>query len=135
MNKRLLLPTVLFLIVLPFSILVLADERNFQRQQKEAQQASVPAPIVLYYSDMCTHCMNVEEFLAANGVTDKISFAQKNVRGGGGNARELMDKATLCGMDTETLSVPFLWDGTDGNRCLVGDVDIIKFFQDKLNAQ
>lgn len=135
MNKRLLISTLLFLLVVPFSVLVLVNEKNFEREQKEQIEENVDSDIILYYSDMCTHCQNVEKFLTDNKVDDKIAFARKNVRGSSANTRELLNKATLCGEDSETLSVPFLWDGENGNTCIKGDVDIIAFFQNKLNAK
>lgn len=91
--------------------------------------------IVLYYSDLCPHCMNVENYLAENNVQAKVVFLEKNVRTSTENATELMDKAALCGIPSVYLGVPFLWDGENGNQCLMGDNDIINFFESKIGSE
>jgi len=39
----------------------------------------------------------------------------------------LLEKRQKCGLDVSVIEVPSLWDG---KTCLVGDTDIIKFFED-----
>jgi len=41
-------------------------------------------------------------------------------------------KAKICELPTDSIGVPFLWDGKD---CLIGDQDIINFFKQKTNGQ
>ena len=44
------------------------------------------------------------------------------------NAKELTEKARICGLPTDSIGVPFLWDG---EKCFIGDQDIINFFSAK----
>lgn len=94
-----------------------------------------PAPdnassgITLYYRIGCTHCEKVEKFLEDNKVSEKIKYERKEAGANRANADELIGRAKKCGFNTATLGVPFLYDGAN---CLMGDEDIIKFFQNKL---
>lgn len=135
MNKKVLIPTILFLIMLPSSIFVLTNERSIKQKAAEARAANVDSKIVLYYSDICPHCKLVEKFLADNGVAEKISFAQKNVHNNVFNSDELTARATLCNIPSKDLGVPFLWDGENGNKCIVGDEDIISYFKNLINLK
>lgn len=108
------------------------DAGNYVYQGKKNENAA--ANLVLYYSDTCPHCTNVETYLAQNHIAQKIAFAQKNVRTSSANSQELISKAALCGMSTDSLGVPFLWDGENGNKCLVGDGEIIAYFKNRVGA-
>lgn len=101
---------------------------------KGKRNENTDAKIVLYYSDTCPHCTNVETYLAQNGIAQKVAFTQKNVLNSSANSQDLMTKAASCGMSTSSLGVPFLWDGESGNKCLMGDGDIIDFFKAKAGA-
>jgi len=74
----------------------------------------------------------VEEYIEKNKARDKISFAQKEVYYNQSNAKELEAKAEICGMPADSIGVPFLWDG---EKCLIGDQDIIEFFNQKINGK
>lgn len=41
----------------------------------------------------------------------------------------MVAKARVCGLNTNSIGVPFLWDGSN---CLIGDCDIISFFEAEL---
>lgn len=85
--------------------------------------------IVLFYGDTCSHCKNVEDFIVKNKVEEKVEFTRLEVFNNQSNAKILANKAKICKIDTTQIGVPFLWDG---KTCIIGDVDIIKFFQDKI---
>jgi len=70
----------------------------------------------------------VEEYIKENNINDKISFAQKEVYYNQNNAKELEAKAKICELPTDSIGVPLLWDG---EKCLIGDQDIINFFKQK----
>jgi hypothetical protein len=134
MSKKLLLPTILFLILLPLSVFILAQEKSIEQKAAEKQTTTATdTSVILYYSDQCSHCRNVEKFLEENGATGKLKFAQKNVRLDPAAGVELGEKAAQCKVQGN--AIPFLWDGTDGNKCLVGDTEIINYFKAKLNVQ
>jgi hypothetical protein len=82
--------------------------------------------VILFYGDGCSHCANVDKFILDNKVEDKVKFTKLEVFNNKQNANILVEKANACGLPTDKIGVPFLWDGT---RCISGDVDIIKFFE------
>jgi hypothetical protein len=96
------------------------------------QTKSASTEIILFYGNGCPHCALVEKFLIDNKVAEKIAIAQKEVYSDQVNAALLGDKAHACGLDTNSIGVPFLWDGPTG-KCLVGDQDIINYFKQKIN--
>jgi hypothetical protein len=94
--------------------------------------------LIFFYRTDCPHCKNVEDYVAANNIEQKITFEKLEVGANQGNANVLFSKLGICGVDTSAgAPVPVLWDGKDPNlannqRCTVGDVDIIKYFSDKI---
>ncbi len=92
--------------------------------------APTPTNITLFYGDGCPHCETVEEFIKKNNLKDKISFVQKEVYNDKKNSDDLVAKAKICGIPTNSIGVPFLWDGT---KCLVGGKDIIDLFKSLIN--
>lgn len=84
--------------------------------------------IILYVSNTCPHCKTVEDFIQANDISSKVQFQTKEVSANLGNAQELLNKATKCGISTDQVGVPLLWDGS---KCLLGEPDITAFFKTK----
>jgi len=134
MKNKVVIPTILFIAVLVFSFFVLLQRNKNQslenEQMKEENQLS--NQIILFYGDSCPHCALVEKFVAENNIGAKIIFTQKEVYNNQDNAKELEAKAKICGIPTDSIGVPFLWDG---EKCLIGDQDIINFFKQKTNEQ
>jgi glutaredoxin len=96
-----------------------------------AQTKATSSDIILFIGDGCPHCAIVEKYLSDNNVLAKISYAQKEVFNNTGNANLLGDKAHSCGLNTDNIGVPFLWDGPSG-KCYVGDEDVVNYFKNKL---
>jgi glutaredoxin len=135
MDKKILIPTILFAIIFPVSVYVLAQEKDIKQQTAAEQNNPANADLVLYFSDQCPHCKLVEKFITDNGIDSKIIIAQKNVRTDAGNLQELRDKFAACG-ESGDLAVPLLWDGSNGgNKCIEGDAPIIQFLKDKTNTK
>lgn len=89
--------------------------------------AKRPTTMILFYSDSCPHCQNVETYINENGVKDKIKFEEKEVSQNQANAALLEHKARQCNLDTtQGLGVPFFFTGKD---CLMGDEPIINYFK------
>jgi len=142
LNKKLFLITILFLAVAVLAIYALANNRKepaspIMDNQSPIQQANQNptqevSDITLFYGDGCPHCALVEEYVSQNNIESKIPFVKKEVYYNKQNANELVEKAKACGMPTDSIGVPFLWDGS---KCLVGDQDIIEFFKTKVNKQ
>lgn len=140
MNKKLVLISVLFLVVAIFAVFALAtnqkdlidqtaDTQNLIQQENQdlVQEANETIPI-LFYGDGCPHCVIVEEYVAEKNIESAVPFVKKEVYYNRQNADDLVAKAKACGMPTNSIGVPFLWDGS---KCLVGDQDIIEFFKTK----
>ncbi len=135
MNKKIIISTILFIAVMIFSFFVLSQEKSKNQNQTDeaiAIENQSPSQIILFYGDGCPHCAIVEKYIEGNYIKDKISFAQKEVYYNQNNAKELETKAEICGLPTDSVGVPFLWDG---EKCLIGDQDIINFFKQKTNEQ
>jgi phage FluMu protein Com len=90
------------------------------------------AGIVIFYSDNCPHCLNVEKFLEDNKVSEKIAYTRKSVDNDQKNIEELIAKDRSCGIKEEELGfIPLLWEKAT-NKCFVGDEDVINFFKEKI---
>jgi glutaredoxin len=128
MNKKIIIPTILFAVVLVFSfaILLKGEAKNGREDNKQESE------IILFYGIGCPHCAEVEEYIKQNQVDSKISLVQKEVYYNPENAKELEEKAQKCGLITNSIGVPFLWDG---KSCIIGDRPIIDFFKQKINTQ
>jgi len=88
--------------------------------------------ILLFYGNNCLHCVNVDNFIKNNKVEDKVKFTKLEVFNNVKNSNILADKAQICGINPQQIGVPFLWDG---KNCIIGDVDVIKFFQQKITKK
>ncbi len=124
MNNKIIIPSILFVLVLFFSFFVLS-----QYKKDQASSGSTENEIIFFYGDGCPHCAIVEEYIKENKVNEKVAFSTKEVYKNRNNSKQLEEKAKICGMPTDSIGVPFLWDG---EKCLVGDVDIIEFFKQKI---
>lgn len=101
--------------------------------QVATQDQVVPKDeIVFYYGDTCPHCKKVEEYVAQNNVHDKVQFEEKEIYNNKKNSEELTNVAKQCGIAENKVGVPLLWTGEE---CLVGDKDIIAFFEEKIGMQ
>jgi len=88
----------------------------------------------LFYTDSCSHCKNVDDFIVANNIENTFKFTRVNVLGNNSNVSLLADKAQTCGLDQRYIAVPFLWDAA-AQKCIIGEVDIINFLQSKIPAK
>ncbi len=93
------------------------------------KQNPVPNGILLFEGEKCLSCTKVETFIKNNAVESKVAFTRLEVFGNEFNADMLADKAQTCGLDPAQIGVPFLWDG---KNCVLGYLDVIKFFQQKI---
>lgn len=95
-----------------------------QNQTTNSNQPGKSAALILYYSETCSHCQNVEKYMADNKIASKVSINEKEVSANRNNANELVQIAEVCGISQDSIGVPFLWNGKE---CVTGDQDIIKF--------
>lgn len=143
-NKKVLIfATILFVGVSIWGAFVLVGEQKsgaWSNSGDSQQQTRVPESggevtksggLVLFYSNSCPHCKNVEKYISDNGILEKISIDQKEVSSGD-NSTQLVIAAKKCGIASDKIGVPFLWDGA---KCYVGDTPIIDFLNDKLSEK
>lgn len=96
------------------------------RRQEQTEYLNGNQGMILFYSLSCPHCQTVEQYIETNKVKEKYSFDRLEVSKNQNNSAQLAAKARVCGLDTQGIGVPFLWTG---EKCLMGDADIIEFFQ------
>lgn len=88
-----------------------------------------PSPLILFYSTTCTHCQNVASYIASSGVKNRLQFQELEVSANKTNAALLGKTAQQCQVDTsQGIGVPFFFDG---EKCLIGDQDIINYLKTK----
>jgi len=133
MNKKILVPTVLFLTMLPASVYILSNERATQPEETEEETGVTASTPILYFSDQCTHCAALDVWLEENKVAETVPYEHKNIRIDNANRLELSEKAALCGL-SGNVELPFLWDGANGDECYEGQVEVAEYFQDKINV-
>jgi len=124
-NNKFIISIILFIAVLIFSIFILYQENNNELVDNQSDNG-----IILFYGEGCPHCVIVENYIKENNIQNKISFIQKEVYNNQENAKDLQNKAKLCGLSPDSIGVPLLWDG---KNCLIGDQDIINFFKQRIN--
>lgn len=83
---------------------------------------------ILFYSDSCSHCKIVAQYIKDNKVKEYLIFRELEVSLNPTNAQLMAKKAASCGLPTDNLGVPFFFDGTN---CLIGDLDIINYLSSK----
>lgn len=124
MNKKIIIASVLFIVLASF--MIISSSKN-EPKNKENESS-----IILFYGDTCPHCKIVDDYIKENNVEEKINFVQKEVYRSKANSLEMRQKAEICGLKTDSIGVPFLFDGENGAKCLIGDRDIIDYFASKI---
>lgn len=125
MKKNTLIPALIFLVL----VIITISFVNKDNKQEEINNQALKTDIILFYGSGCQYCGIVDEFLKEKEVEKVISFKSLEVYNNQANATLLKAKARACDLNTNSIGVPFLWDGKD---CLIGDKAIISFFENKL---
>lgn len=115
-KKKKYLPLVILLLaVLIIGFFIISAKKNAE------------TGMILFYGDTCPHCQKVSDYIKTNNIKAKFKFQELEVYNNKANAGLMAKKAAGCGIKSDQgLGVPFFWDG---KNCLVGDQDIINFFQ------
>ncbi len=121
MNKKILLAIIIAIVLIGIASFIFWKYRTPQANG-----------IIYFYGEGCPHCANVDQFLKDNKIEEKVSFEKKEVFNNQDNAKELVDLSQKCGLPSDQVGVPFLWDGS---KCYVGDTDVINFFKQKTGIQ
>jgi len=128
MNKKLLFAIIIVLVIIGIVFIIIGNRASQKNKNNNLNESG----IVLFFSPTCPHCIKVEEFLTQNKAAEKIKYENRDTSIAV-NIDLLKEKSKKCGLNESDLAIPFLFDGSGNTpKCLIGDVDIIKFFQDKL---
>lgn len=87
-----------------------------------------PVKQILFYSNYCSHCKTVAQYITENNIKAKFSFEELEVADNKTNANVLISRVSKCGLDTTNITVPLFYDG---QKCLVGDQEIINYLATK----
>lgn len=99
------------------------------RSEKETSKNQNIEKMIYFYGKECSHCKNVEKFLAENiNIEERVKFEKLEVWKNFENRELLGEIAKKCDLSPESIGVPFFWDG---NNCVIGDVDIIELLKNK----
>jgi len=134
MKNKVIIPTILFFAVLIFAFIILSENKgdNLPNNTAKDNQETEESQIILFYGISCPHCAIVEDYIKNNNIKERLSFEEKEVYYNRKNADDLVAKEKICGIPTDYIRVPFLWDGL---KCYVGDQDIINFLNQKINEK
>jgi len=85
--------------------------------------------VTLFYSTTCVHCKQVEEFIKANKVDEKVTIARKEISVPA-NMAGLNQAVEFCQVNaTQGIGVPFLF--AEG-KCYMGGPDVEGYFRQKV---
>jgi hypothetical protein len=86
--------------------------------------------LTVFISQGCPHCAIVESHVKNKGLDKKLPIAFMEINGDKENLALLLKLTQQCGLSSDELSIPMLWDGS---HCLIGDKPIMKFIDDAAN--
>ena len=112
------------------SLVVVGSNNKEKKVAMEKIEALKSGDPILYYGETCPHCKDVEEWLVQNKVEEKIAIVKKEVWNNRQNASELSKVAESCGLDVNSIGVPFLYAE---DKCMVGTPEITGYFSSKLS--
>ncbi len=117
---------IIFSLVLLILATVLFNTRIVSAEQNLVQNNNQE---VLYYGSGCPHCAKVESFLAKNNLEKNI--IEKEIYHNPQNAEEFNQLCDEKGIKLIDRGVPFL---ATKSQCLIGDDQIINYFQKELKT-
>jgi len=94
----------------------------------ETNNGNPAAQMILYYGNSCPHCKTVENYIAENNLAEKLRIEQKEISSDRTNQDEFIRTAKSCGLGSDNLGVPMLWDAKT-QKCHSGDQTIIDFLK------
>ena len=91
------------------------------------QATPLPAGIVEFYGQGCPHCADVDAFVKANNIDQKVKWTKMEVWYNKANQETLSQVAQKCNITANSVGVPFLYDGN--GKCYIGEVDVENFLK------
>jgi glutaredoxin len=84
--------------------------------------------LIYYYSNTCSHCAETEKWMEENKIEQKITIIKKEISDNQQNAQELVKDAVSCGLQSDSVGVPFLY--AEG-KCYIGSPDVEAYLAKK----
>jgi hypothetical protein len=125
----------IIIVLIVFGLFFWAVQSGFFRRipTTGVEPAQLPAGIVFFYGDTCTHCKDVEDFIAANNIGQKVKYTSLEVFRNQNNAQLLINVGTSCGLTGNDIgAVPLVYDGT---KCYLGTPDAENFLKAQAGIQ
>lgn len=136
-KKNIFLSLLVVAILLVLAFVIFQEEANAPEKEigastiesdNESEKISTSTEIIYYYGEECPHCKDVLKFLEENKISEKVEFQKKEVWHNKNNSEEMMKKVEECGLNPNTIGVPFLY--AEG-KCLIGTPKVEGFFREK----
>ena len=93
----------------------------------------LPAGIVEFYGQGCPHCADVDAYVKANNIDQKVKYTKLEVWYNKANAELLGQVAQKCNITSNSVGVPFLYDPSTSSgqagKCYIGEVDVENFLK------
>ena len=134
MNKQALITSLLILIIVGLlGVVVFGSKNKNLSKVSSGQVATQPSSDsyktpIFFYGNTCPHCAEVETWMEENKIKEKINVIKKEVYDNQQNAKELTQAAQDCGLPTDSIGVPFLYDE---GKCFIGTPDVTKYLSEK----
>jgi hypothetical protein len=87
--------------------------------------------VMLFFSYVCPYCEEVYDFINTHNIENQLTIIYKEVSEDDGNLVELGVIALSCGIDANSVGIPFLY--ADG-KCYVGAPEITNYFSGRISA-
>lgn len=121
MNQKFFTAAIVFLSFLMVFFIIYSSQQKKQADNNKS---------VLFYGNTCPHCQELDEWLKANNIETHFPLIHKEVYQDKANAGQLGTTAQSCGLNTDSIVVPFLYSQ---GQCFIGKDQIIEYLNQRLN--
>ena len=132
MDKKLLLTLLLSAIVLVLLGVIFIGSKNKKTENSSTSVTpqNSSRDIIYYYGNTCPHCKEVSDYIDKNDLMNKLPITKKEVYENTQNANEMIAAAKECGLDTNSIGVPFVFSQ---RKCFIGTPDVIEYLESRIN--
>ncbi len=117
----------LFLLASVFAVFYLSNKPSSSQVEKTLKLQE--DKLTYFYGVTCPHCREVNEFLEKEKIKEKLSFNKLEVYYNRDNAALMQQAAEKCGLDTNTIGVPFVYNR---GKCYIGTPEVKKIFSEEV---
>jgi len=126
---------IIIIIIILAGVLFWAFQSGFFTKIFSGPVKPIPIPegIILFYGQGCPHCKDVEDFISQNKIEDKVKITRLEVWYNKDNQTILAEAVQKCGITSNQVGVPLLYDGN--GKCYMGEVDVPNFLKAQAGIQ